>query len=651
MADKAIQASNGELGDFDVQALNAYLGACALAYILEPDQAPKHAQQVFRAITEGLDRIEFDEALGHRGVVHPLNAAFQSILALDVVYDDLSEAQRAACEAIIESKLSRINREGSWPLARIGAFHTWEIYQGCRSGPDDVYYNEIMSQITSDGVSPSAPNYAAARLAMGDAKRTQKAAYMDVLEFTGHDRRYYDDARIRQFLRWFYGSAIGPDRNYLMFGDMFPNARPRNSMLAWRIGRFDDQAASYAAHLLRDQEPYGHFIPYILMEEALPEPQIPDSRFFRHGGAFFHHASTESPGMSALLYNITEHDEWHTNREVNGLGLNAFGCRMLVNGGWLGPITQPAPLQNTLTVDGVDHRLKRGGGIARGIVADGFDFALGDSGKALGQDHFERALMFIHPTPSMPGYIVVLDDVTTSNGQAIQSYLHPATEQAVREVKAREHYQATIDHHASNPENLLSFFYVTEPHQVEMQTVPSGDLERAPSSGRHERLTAEYATEDTARPMFALFPHHAANALPDFSRYQTEGAAGLMCANDDVRDFALAIENADGVTINDCDLIASIAWMRWEAGSLSRVFMHDALSFKAPNFAFQSSASVTCFSDGKTLWVDGSATEIQWTLGDGRQRVSLPGGYHRIQLATGTVEAIAHDHRDELTKR
>jgi len=419
MARKAHLLANTELGEYNERELNDHIGACALTYILEPDQAERYAHQVYEGIISGLNNIRFNEDQNH-GVIRALQAAFIYMLALDIVQVDLTAEQIKTCETLIEKRLQQVNREGNWPLGRYGAFHTWDIYRGQFTGPDDAYYDELMSQMLPDGVSPVAPNYAAVRIAMGDNKRLQKSAYMDVMEFTGVDYRYYDNQRLQQFLRWFYGSNIGPDGNYLQFGDMFPNARPRNQMLVWRIGRFDKKAAAYAANILKSEEPDGHFLPYILMKDSLPEPITPASRFFRHGGAFFHANSERSSNMSALLYNITGQEEWHTNFETNGLGLNAFGNRMLLNGGWLGPVTAPAPLQNTITIDRKNHTLKHGDGIVRGILTPDFDFALGDSGEALAEGKFQRALFFIHPTEAMPGYVVVVDRIDSDKAHTIQ---------------------------------------------------------------------------------------------------------------------------------------------------------------------------------------------------------------------------------------
>lgn len=60
----------------------------------------------------------------------------------------------------------------------------------------DAFYEKYLGQMTPDGVTSAAPMYAFARLGSGN-DRPQKTAYADVLEFTGIDRRYYNNPKLK----------------------------------------------------------------------------------------------------------------------------------------------------------------------------------------------------------------------------------------------------------------------------------------------------------------------------------------------------------------------------------------------------------------------------------------------------------------------
>ncbi|MDA3873452.1 MAG: hypothetical protein PF795_05790, partial [Kiritimatiellae bacterium] len=210
MKDDALARAEQGMPEFKKpRELQSYTGAVALAYIVDPDNAASHAARVKESILGGLARVEFDPEKEWLGVVEPLGAAFTCVLALDIVYDDLSSAERAACEAMIAQQLAKIPPTGSWPAARLGTFGIWEIYQGERTGPDDAYFENFLRQMTDDGVSTVSPGYAFARLGAGD-DRPQKGAYADILEFTGLDRRYYGNERIQKFYRFLFSGTVTP---------------------------------------------------------------------------------------------------------------------------------------------------------------------------------------------------------------------------------------------------------------------------------------------------------------------------------------------------------------------------------------------------------------------------------------------------------
>ncbi len=649
-ADAIGRAKRGVRGKGPTE-LHRYVGACALACILDESAAPAHAKRVRDAITGGLTRIDFDPKKEWTGTVPTMGAAFVCILALDVVHDELSARDLTACERAIERQIGKIPRKGSWPAARYGTHGTWDIYTGKRTTPDDAFHRNYLRQMTPDGVTTVSPAYAFGRLGSDDS-RPQKTGYADVLEHTGIDRRYYDHPKLKRFYRWLFSASIDPARQYHLFGDVTPYWKPGNNLLLWRVGRFDRKAAAYAAWLLKGHKPAGHLLSYILMTEPLPEPIVPASQLFLLGEAVFREPADSPDSLGAALYNITTGAEWHTHQEVNAVSCSAYGNRLLVNGGWLGDETRPPARNNTLAIDGKQHQRRTGAGLEEGLLGDGLDYARGDSGKALGDDRFHRSLLLVHGRDDCPGYFVVLDEIDADKGEKVHSFLQPATESDIRVVAERREYRATIDHHARVEGVELSILFGLEPASVRSELVRSGYLQRTPRSGKHYRLAARYATDPRGdvRIPTVLFPHDASHPKASLSRLDVEGLVGARVA---FAGKALdVIAQSDGTsqhTVAGCTFRAEATVFRTRGDGTSFFFVRDGRSFRDGSTGFQSDDDVTIYLAGArgcitgpggaitvrrpnlaAVRIDGQAARA--TQADGGLRVDVPAGRHDLEL-------------------
>jgi hypothetical protein len=184
----AISRSNAGSSN-DPYKLQEYVGAAALAYLLDVEDSTLHAERVRDAILDKYSTVEIEQRGDWGKVVKPMGSFFSAILALDIVYNALSFEDIQACEEVIGSQIFKIDREGSWKTVRYGTHGTWDIYKGDRTDPDDKYFDATLHQITPDGVSPVTNHYAWERVGGGNS-RVSKSGYMDVLEFTGIDNRY-----------------------------------------------------------------------------------------------------------------------------------------------------------------------------------------------------------------------------------------------------------------------------------------------------------------------------------------------------------------------------------------------------------------------------------------------------------------------------
>src|SRR5690606_29223149 len=105
--------------------LQEYIGAAALAYILDEPNAKTHAHQMRDAIRDQYPQLKVQDGADWGGVVPPMGALFVAALALDIVYDALTDAEIAVCEEVISSQISKVSIKGSWADARRGAHGTW----------------------------------------------------------------------------------------------------------------------------------------------------------------------------------------------------------------------------------------------------------------------------------------------------------------------------------------------------------------------------------------------------------------------------------------------------------------------------------------------------------------------------------------------
>ncbi len=450
--------------------LQYYIGAAALAYIVDVDKAQTHANRVRDAIIDQYSQLELEDGGGWGGVVPPMGSFFVAILALDIVYEALSIEDILACEEVISSQIFKINRSGSWVDVRLGTHGTWDIYKGDRTIPDDDYYEGIMHQVTEDGVSPVTNHYAWERVGGGNS-RVSKSGYMDVLEFTGIDQRYYNNERLQKFHRWLFGSSVNCSKEMAILGDMLPTQGISNDMLHRRVVNFDLEAAGYAAWFHEGTPAIGNILTYILPKRKLPEPVVPTSKLYTNGGAFFREKADNPDGLHAVLYNIMSQDEWHTHNEVNGLAISGYGNRLLVNGGRLGEPTRAADLNNTLTINGNNHSARVGGGIVEGLMANEFDYSSGLSGPALTDAQHSRNMVLVHGSDNTNAYFVIFDEVEANAGDLVKNYLHPANQTSISTIAAGMEYEATIDHYPTVNGVKLSIFYGTSPSAVNVEKV------------------------------------------------------------------------------------------------------------------------------------------------------------------------------------
>jgi hypothetical protein len=634
----AISRSNAGSSN-DPYKLQEYVGAAALAYILDVEDSTIHAERVRDAILNQYSKVEIEQSGDWGKVVKPMGSFFSAILALDIVYNALSYADIQACEQVISSQIFKVDREGSWKTVRYGTHGTWDIYKGDRNDPDDKYYNAIMFQITPDGVSPVTNHYAWERVGGGNS-RVSKSGYMDVLEFTGIDNRYYNNERIQKFQRWLFGSSVNCAKEMAIFGDMLPTQGIGNYMLHRRIVNYDMEAAGYAAWFLEGQPAIGHMLTYILPSQAMPDPVVPSSKIYENGGAFFREQEDDPNGLHAVLYNIKSQDEWHTHYETNGLALSGYGNRLLVNGGRLGAPVRAADLNNTLTINGDNHESRLGGGITEGFTSEGLDYAVGSDGPSLSGKSHNRNLILVHANNGVKGYFVTFDEVSATAGDKVNNYLHPANQTSVVEVSVLEEYTAKIDHYPSVSGTSVSFYYVSPPAEINIEKSQSAVPDRYPGYPDHSRLEAVYDLDNEGNRNLAtvIFPYNTTYVKADFQRINGENYNGCSISQGNVVDFVYESSPVDTIRSRDFDYVGDFCLARNADNSTSFYLVRKGQYFAASNVGFESDGPVTIYAIGKEGFIISEGSTIVKLTGPGIQNVKFDPAVQIISSGSNFIE-------------
>ena len=549
---------------------------------------------------------------------------------------------------MISERIFRVKRTGSWKTARYGTHGTWDIYKGVRTTKDDTYYYALINQITPDGVSPVTNTYAWSRVGGGDS-RVSKSGYMDVLEFTGIDKRYYSNERIQKFMRWQFGSSINPAKELAIFGDMLPTESVGNSMLYRRVVNFDYEAAGYASWFLDGIEAIGHILTYIVPKEKLPPPVLPSSKIYENGGAFFRDPDDTNYGLQGVLYNITSQNEWHTHNEVNGLSLSGLGNRLLVNAGRLGEPTRAAKLNNTLTINGENHNAFTGGGITDGFTSEGIDYARGDDRDAIRFTSHYRDLILVHTTPSTPGYFIVNDKIEVSNNSDIvKIYFHPSSEKEVNITEAKREYTAPIDHKPSIPLTKVTFYYLTPPNDVNIEKSISAVQDRYPGYPEHNRLESVYNLEDESLKKSIstlIFPNSNLVSKPNFEKILSDKFYGVKFSTNSSTDYIIS-PKMKSVEVDTFLASGDFIWCRKKSDNVYSFFVESGTSFKQNGFGFESDSPVTIYvkdsqgviiSKGAKLKLNGSNLSSA-SFDSSVKVISQSESHIEVELGSGTFK-------------
>lgn len=611
----------------------------ALVYILDDDDRAVRAQALHAEMAAGLAdlRVSRPSDTSWPANVGLAMALFNGILALDVVRDDLTAAQIEALENEVAWFIPRIR--DWWEPSLQSLKGLWALYQRDWTAFHDhrqAYDAFLFGQISEDGIPLAGAVYGLARFGYGD--RSVKHVFMDIARKHG-GIDYYADPRLQNLYAFIFGYGLTPFGEGETISDSSPNRTihgpwPEDSNLgATRAARFSGDARAFALRHLPDPIPSGRLLSYWLADDTGEniDPVAAPSRIFPDGGAFFRSGELSPDELSGFLWNA-KGEAIHQHKEVNAIGLNGYGRRLLVNAGYPGwesgaqgfswnYFHNRAVSANTALIHynnnqsfnvfnpptTHDHSRKTGAGIAEGMVSRSFDYAVGDSGSALPNGWHGRTFAFVHPAENVPGYWLLFDQIRPAGTQSQPAHLvfrPPST--AYRKEGA--HHLWTIPGSAGSDDVELMIGFGRDPVSERIIDGIMGNLPLYGQDNLHVPLKSLFATW-TANPAVEeslatfIVPLAHGRALPSVERAGGTGWESARLEFGSLLDtvFTANAQTAAG-TIQAGDgvgVAAREAWWRSDgAARVRQFFAREAIHFEdSHGFGFSASAPVSILFD------------------------------------------------------
>ncbi len=653
------------------------MGGCSLMYVLDPKRAATYKARmatVFNGWPAMLATMKKQYPRSSNRwlqVVPPSSGYFNSVLALDVLHDDLPASTLRSYERSLDAVAEWYwAADRGWGTATYGARAIWATYQGDvsrRTLAATQYRRQYLAWLTADGGYRDGTEYALAR---NGGERSAKQGFLYVAEFTGVDPHYYDDPQVVGSMEWLMSYAYGPFNQMVGFGDSGALARdldyfqPETALYA--AGRFSAAAGAAAARHLAvgGSTPPGDLLSYAVATAPVTKATNPVSQVWPASGAALWQRNRSSQALMGALWNprLTPAEVTvHMHREVNALYLSGYGEPLLVNAGYAGygkgalgaswSTLRSARSSNTVTLAGADHRTAAGDGVDDHLIGSGLDYASGVAGQIYSDSaEHRRNIVLVHPQDRQPGYFLALDEVSGARpGTALDLFFHPPTTRATT-VTARQEYRWDIAREKRRPTSL-SIFLGTAPTRATTPVSVIAGQKKASIRGR--ALDARYTTDASGqrRTVTVLFPHDADHAKAAMRRISGPGWTGARVSQGGVRDYAVAASTVGQVDVGGARLVGDAAVFRRRGDTTAFYFVRDAVAFDGGDGrGFSADRPVSLHVRGRagtmtapepttvrfsypglgTVRIDGRPTAV--TRVAGGLQVRVPAGRHALRL-------------------
>ncbi len=551
------------------------------AFIMDPENANEYKERILEAISyfgSSHDNSLYAEIYttdgdNWIGSVPPANAFATCVVALDIIYPELTEAEINAAESALEGVATKFwnamerHYQNVWGLRGL-----WAAYKQDYSKLQQCYDEWLVTfddNFSSDGGQLSSNEYNYWRHA--SSQRTAKILLPFVTEYMGFTNGFFENEKYINAMEYTLGYTSTPTGQWWIFGDsMLGGAYSSEEVLgAYFAHYFSETAAEYGSFMVDNDYGAGEVLKLLLGRDdgTLAEPTAPKSRIFPETAAFLYDDYESKNALAGVLYSSTQYSKYngHKHKESNSIGLYAYGSMLMANSGynffWNGIdgyswdyIQQRAISANTVLInyeigdiknpsDINDHTYlytdDYTNGIKTGFINDLFSFARADSGKALPNGIHERTLALVPSQDGVPGYYVMFDNVITDQSGDVVTVVHRPMSVTYTTLSEREEYEYKINYELGKGVDL-TLFMVNRPNTVEfVDGVVAGQASKG--NEKHiKSLLAKYDVGDdkNLRAATILFPSNKTNIKPEITSLDIEGAYGAkLDFGEDIRDF------------------------------------------------------------------------------------------------------------------
>jgi len=655
-------------------------GACALAYILDPEGRALYVRAVESQLAAALNDIRAEKGTKneHTYNVPPAHAVFMTYLMLDIMYDDLSAVLRQAMEA--DCDFIALNHAHSWLESEYSIKAMAELYRnGCSLKFVDFknrYYDYILSMTTEDGIYSTGPGYGNSLLFMDDLM--QKKIFMDICAYQGYTE-FYRHPKLQHLYEWLFGYSVTPFNRTYTFGDTPPDKDLDHwSVAALRASRFSSLAgrlARYRLGPLTDQWIQGRLLHYLLCDSVVQAGQRPSSRVFRNGGAWLVQDTDSTSALAAALWNINTEESSHTHLDVNSLHIAAYNAHILRNSGYDGYgepdeatwawIAKTAESSNTVLWEGRNHATWKGGGISESLIGEEWEYVKSSSGSALALAQHFRHLIFLKPRSGCAhGYFVITDEVKPifpwGNSGMVNVAWHPNSSSEPQRLQ--EVYRWPVQGCQYGGTNVgVDLLPVNPPDNSEIRTGYLASYETCNRFHGRYLYNAYGLSDGRANIATIIFPFDRKHASAMMTRFSVDGAgAASIDHGQGVVDYVVAPAGTGIVNTEQVALNGRTALWREINTRLDSYFINNGTMFlqNRTGAGFHAEKSVTLFmrqdngqilSPGTsitffaenlvTVRVDGKPVPAGAT-GEDWMQVQVDSGAHRVQLLRTTTRVL-----------
>ncbi len=647
--------------------------AGAIAYMTDPGNKASYKNKVRDAL------LYWDDArTAYRNYsigawttnVPPGSSLLASIVALDIIYNDLTSTERANIEAMINTAVGQIST--NWPTNRLGVKAVWEIYNNGTSSTVAEYRSVLVGEMAADGTTKVSSGYGWARYA---SMRLAKSLSPHIFEATGQAGDFYSESRFQDFYEWLFIVGMTPLKRPTTFGHTNPSdlsiGGNVNNASSIGMAKYDAGLMPYVRWLFPDiNTSYNErdwLFSYILRDSLAPAAKSPRSRVYSSTAGFWE-ASSEESALMGSLWSITA-EASHNFPQTNSVNLTAYGEFLVKNVGY-GQISKDLDLNfpwegyaKTATANSVvqigeeEHAGNRGGGVTEGFVGGLLDYASANDGPAISNGNHQRSLVMVHPQDGANGYFVVMDEVFANNSShAIDIRWRPDSE-VYATVASGENYKYTINRYSGH-DVFANFFLATPPSSVAIEYGAFGnDDDEGPTTYSNDLVPTYYSGASAKNVVTVIYPSDNAHAAASFTRLSGTGYTGASInSGGGIIDYAFESDSAadrsagGGATFNG---LASVYRMR--SGASAFYFVRKGTKFNDGALnrrGYDAAADVTVYMRGGEGMIVSPGANVKFyhpgvtgvringaaasavSSGAGYYEVNVPSGTHKIALMT-----------------